>query len=67
MVKEQRQAKMAYSYDRLWEQKLAQVYRLLIPDKHNYNRYLPVEPIERIKDENSCYLCQSVLGPAKGK
>ncbi len=35
MAKQRRQAKISYTYDRLWEQKLAQVYHFVVPDNTN--------------------------------
>jgi hypothetical protein len=45
MAKQKRQAKISYTYDRLCEQKLAQVYRLLVPDNTNtgFNNYSLME------------------------
>lgn len=68
MAKERRQANMSHSYDRLWSQKLTQAYRLLIDDDAFDNSSdLPIEPIKRKNDENSGYLCESVLRSAEGK
>jgi hypothetical protein len=34
MAKKEKQAKVSYTYDRLWEQKLSQVYHLLVPSNN---------------------------------
>jgi hypothetical protein len=70
MSKKKRQAEISFIYDRLWEQKLTQVYRLLIPD-HNINTIsdnnLFAELLEQTAYENSSDLYQSVFGPTKGE
>ena len=70
MSKEKRQAEISFTYDRLWEQKLTQVYHLLIPDSNtntNSDNNLFAELLEQTLYENSSDLCKSVLGPTKGK
>lgn len=69
MAKEKRQAEILYTYDRLWEQKLTQVYHLLIPDhsSNGISNNLFAEPIEQTTHENSSHLHQSVFEPTKGK
>jgi hypothetical protein len=70
MSQEKRQAEISFTYDRLWEQKLTQVYHLLIPD-HDTNTIsdnnLFAEPLEQTAYENSSDLHQSVLRPTKGE
>ncbi len=70
MSKEKRQAEISFTYDRLWEQKLTQVYHLLIPD-HNINTIsdnnLFAKLLEQTLYENSSDLCQSILRPTKGE
>ena len=66
MAKKQRQAKISYCYDRLWEQKLSQVYHLLVPGIHDND--IPnnfSEPVEDTVYENSSHLYQGVLGSTK--
>lgn len=63
---EQRQAKVAYFYDRLWEQKLTHAYHLLVPGKGNYKLSFH-DPVEDKQYENGSHLQQSFLGSAKGK
>jgi len=56
MAKEKRQAKISYIYDRLWEQKLTQVYRLLVTDNDTNSicdNKLSVEPVKETANENS--------------
>ena len=70
MVKQKRQAKISYTYDRLCEQKLAQVYRLLVPDNDANtvsNDYSFVESIEQTEYENSGNLYKSIQRPPEGK
>jgi hypothetical protein len=67
MAKEQRQAKISYCYDRLWEQKLSQVYHLLVPDKNSKFIDQLSESIDATAYENSSHLYQGVLGSSKGE
>ncbi len=70
MVKQKRQAKISYSYDRLWEQKLAQAYRLLVPDTNANtisNDYSLAESIEKTEYENSSNLYKGILRPTEGE
>jgi hypothetical protein len=69
MAKKERQAKISFSYDRLWEQKLSQVYHLLIPAN---NRIIEsIHSIDELKEEleyeNSSDIYQGVIGSAKGE
>ena len=69
MAKKKKQAKVSYTYDRLWEQKLSQVYHLLVP-ANNIGVTTEQSINELIEDtvyENSSYIYQSVLGPAEGE
>jgi hypothetical protein len=70
MAKEKRQAETSFIYDRLWEQKLTQIYHLLVPD-HNTKAFsdndLFAEPLEATANENRSDLYESVFGPTKGK
>jgi hypothetical protein len=67
MSKKERQAKISFSYDRMWEQKLSQVYHLLIPTN---NQIMPTgdsgnEQIEESVYENSSDIYESVFGSAE--
>jgi len=68
MAKEQRQAKISYHYDRLWEQKLSQVYHLLVPhnDHSKFSGQL-TESIDATAYENSSHLYQGVIRSSKGE
>ena len=69
MAKKERQPKVSYTYDRLWEQKLSQVYRLLIP----INAVVSTEHsnIELTEEnsayENSSHIYESILRSAEGE
>ena len=65
MSKARRQAKTSYSYDRLCEQKLTQVYHLLVPDDNSNFPDNFFEPIETSVNENSSHLYKSILGSTK--
>ena len=70
MVKQRRQTKVSFTYDRLWEQKLTQVYRLVVPDNTTNtvsNNYLLTEPIEQTVYENSSDLYQGILRSTEGE
>jgi hypothetical protein len=69
MAKKERQAKISFSYDRMWEQKLSQVYQLLIPTNNEIVQTGPCndELKEELVYENSSHIYQSVIGPAKGE
>ena len=70
MAKEKRQAKISYIYDRLWEQKLTQVYRLLVTDNDTNSicdNKLSVEPVKETANENSSDLYESIFRSAKGE
>jgi hypothetical protein len=61
---------VSYTYDRLWEQKLSQVYRLLVP----INTVIPTEQnsITELIEENSAYensshIYESILRSAEGE
>ena len=70
MAKKEKQAKVSYTYDRLWEQKLSQVYHLLVPAGN-----MPVSTKSSIVElteqdlsyENSSHIYESVIGPAEGE
>ncbi len=70
MSKKKKQAKVSYTYDRLWEQKLSQVYHLLIPagttvtpGEHSINELIEQDTTY----ENSSYLHESVVRSAEGE
>lgn len=69
MVKKERQAKISFSYDRMWEQKLSQVYHLLIPANNQIIE--SAHSIDELKEElayaNSVHIYESVIGSAKGE
>ena len=70
MAKKQRQAKASYLYDRLWEQKLAQVYHLLVPeatDNYNANGQSLIEQLEETTHENSSHLYEGILRSTEGE
>lgn len=69
MAKKERQAKVSYCYDRLWEQKLSQAYHLLVPAAGNcveFARQGDVELKGEAAYENSSDLYEGVLQPAEG-
>lgn len=70
MPKKEKQVKVSFTYDRLWEQKLSQVYHLLIPADR------PVVFTEQNSDElieqtsvyeNSSHLYESIVRSAEGE
>jgi hypothetical protein len=69
MAKKERQAKILFSYDRMWEQKLSQVYHLLIPANNQIieSAHYKNELKEELVYENSSHIYQSVIGSAKGE
>ena len=70
MAKKERQAKISYLYDRLWEQKLSQAYYLLVPESNdNYNANVPslIEQLEETTYENSSHLYEGVLRSTEGE
>lgn len=60
---------MSYTYDRLWEQKLSQVYRLLIPISTVVcTEQSNTELIEEDSAyENSSHIYESILRSAEGE
>ena len=70
MAKTERIAKISFSYDRQWEQKLSQVYHLLVPGQPGtiFTEYsIDNNPIEDQVYENSSYIHAGVLGWTKGE
>ncbi len=67
MSKKERQAKISFSYDRMWEQKLSQVYHLLIPSNNQIipTEYADNEQIEDSVYENNSDIYESVFGSAE--
>ena len=69
MAKKEKQPKVSYTYDRVWEQKLSEVYRLLIP----INTVVSTEGsnTELIEAdsayENSSHIYESILRSAEGE
>ncbi len=70
MSKKKKQAKVSYTFDRLWEQKLSQAFHLLIPadttsiaSEHSIKELIQQD----IAYENSGYLHEGVLRPAEGE
>ena len=70
MAKKEKQANVSYNYDRLWEQKLSQVYHLLIPVNHivasteySINELTEQEAVY----ENSSHIYESILRSAEGE
>jgi hypothetical protein len=69
MAKKEREAKVSYCYDRLWEQKLSQAYHLLVPAADNRAEFAKggdVELKEGAAYENSSDLYEGVLQSAEG-
>ena len=63
----EREIQMLYSYDRLCDQKLSQIYRLLVPEKiWSFNKDEP-KLAEKGEDtsEDSGTLCSGIVGEAK--
>jgi hypothetical protein len=60
---------VSYTYDRLWEQKLSQVYRLLIPISTVVSTEHPTTELieEDAAYENSSHIYESILGSAEGE
>jgi len=72
MAKKEQTLKVSFTYDRLWEQKLSQVYHLLVPTNPSQmvvlTEQLSHELIEQTSVyENSSDIYQSVIGSAEGK
>jgi hypothetical protein len=70
MPKKEKQVKVSFTYDRLWEQKLSQVYHLLVPANQPvvFTEQIPDELIEQTSVyENSSHLYESVIGSAERK
>lgn len=70
MSKKEKQVKVSFTFDRLWEQKLSQVYHLLIPSNRPvvFTEQSSNELIEQTSVyENSSYLYESIVGSAEGK
>ena len=70
MAKKEKQAKVSYTYDRLWEQKLSQVYHLLVPANETITstQYSLNEITEQdTVYENSSYIYESILRSAEGE
>ncbi len=70
MAKKEKQAKVSYNYDRLWEQKLSQVYHLLVPvnnivasTEYSINELTEQEAVY----ENSSHIYESILRSAEGE
>lgn len=69
MEKKERQVKASYIYDRFWEQKLSQVYHLLVPPTHCNNipgEQSTVELIKHSAYEDSSDIYESVLDATEG-
>ena len=63
----EREIQMLYSYDRLYDQKLSQSYRLLVPEKiWSLNKDEP-QLTEKgdVASEDSGALCAGIVGEAK--
>lgn len=70
MAKKEKQAKVSYTYDRLWEQKLSQVYHLLVPannlvasTEHSIKELIEQDSVY----ENSSHIYESILRSAEGE
>ncbi len=69
MSKKEKQIKVSFSYDRLWEKKLSQIYHLLVPtDDVVFTEQTSNELIDQKSVyENSSNLYESVIRSAEGK
>ena len=72
MAKKEQQLKVSFTYDRLWEQKLSQVYHLLVPANPSQLDVVTepssYELIEQTSVyENSSDIYQSVIRAAEGE
>lgn len=70
MSKKEKQVKVSSIYDRLWEQKLSQVYNLLIPA--NQPHVFTEQNSDELKEQTSAYenssdLYESIIRSAEGK
>jgi hypothetical protein len=66
----EKQVKASFTYDRLWEQKLSQVYHLLVPTSKPivFTEQSSTQLIEQTSVyENSSDIYESVLRSAEGK
>ena len=68
MSKKEKQVKVSFTYDRLWEQKLSQVYHLLVPTDAVFTEQSANELIEQtLVYENSGDLYESIIRSAERK
>lgn len=70
MSKKEKQVKVSFTYDRLWEQKLSQAYHLLVPSNQPVvlTAQTSTELITEIAVyENSSDLYESILRSTEGK
>jgi len=70
MAKKEKQAKVSYTFDRLGEQKLSQVYHLLVPANNTdaSAEHCINELIEQdIVYENSSHIYESIFRSPEGK
>ena len=72
MAKKEQQLKVSFTYDRLWEQKLSQVYHLLVPATPNQPVVLTEQPSHELIEQTSVYenssdIYQSIIGAAEGE
>ncbi|GAC1591473.1 MAG: hypothetical protein NVS3B8_05200 [Chitinophagaceae bacterium] len=68
MPKKEKQVKVSFTYDRLWEQKLSQVYHLLVPANSAViiTEQSSNELIEQTSVyENRNYLYEGIIGSAE--
>src|SRR5439155_25580634 len=67
----QRTLQFEYQFDRLWAEKLAQDYELLVPDRIRAKvrdaTPQPGSELEILNDETGRYLCTGILGPPEGE
>ncbi len=70
MAKKEKQAKVSFTYDRLWEQKLSQAFHLLVPVnstdvsiEHSINELTEQNSLY----ENSSHIYESILRSAEGE
>lgn len=70
MPKKEKEAKVSFTYDRLWEQKLSQVYHLLVPANGPvvFTEQYSTQLIEKTSVyENSSDIYEGVFGSAEGE
>ncbi|MGI8635444.1 MAG: hypothetical protein ACR2KZ_08580 [Segetibacter sp.] len=69
MAKKERQAKISFSYHRMWEQKLSQVYHLLVPTDNQIVSadHCITDKLKEVAYENSGDIYEGVFRSAEGE